>query len=148
MGFESLPPNRVQPYGSPNPGFISDVYGTRGTPFVHRVHEPKPGEESKAFDEEEHADASNEEGAQKRKQQTLQQDEREKLLKWAKLRGLFNLTLDDDGVYSFEINPSTGNVDLVELRSRTIVLTLSPEEIVTLWQQLDRHGGTFTDQAG
>lgn len=81
-------------------------------------------------------------------QQALTEEEAEQIMKFAKMRGLMNVALQDGVEYQFQINADEGLVDLIEAKSGKVVMTLTPSELMEMTDKIQRYAGVLTDRAG
>jgi hypothetical protein len=81
----------------------------------------------------------------------LTREEREHIIHLARLRGLIHFTLGEEKPYRLQLNPATGMVELVEVlndETGDVVISLTPEELVSLARQTQRFSGLLEDTSG
>lgn len=87
-------------------------------------------------------------GPEEPREDFLSEEEREEILRFAKLRGLMNFAFKEGRRYHFQLNPDSGLVDLIELDTGELQISLRPEELMALSDKIHRYAGLMTDQAG
>ncbi|MDX2085542.1 MAG: flagellar protein FlaG [Candidatus Melainabacteria bacterium] len=81
-------------------------------------------------------------------QEWLNEEERQQVMLFAKIRGLMNISLEEGVAYRFAVAADTGLIELLREDSQAVVLTLTPEEMVSLYKRMERYAGLLTDQSG
>ena len=81
------------------------------------------------------------------KQEGLTEEEQEQILIFAKLRGLLNFSLKEGVVYRFQLNEDTQLIELVEASTGRVMLTLTPDELTSVFTKIERYAGLMTDHS-
>jgi uncharacterized FlaG/YvyC family protein len=146
MGFDGVPrPAQVNPYTDPlNPYTAANAARLEqaGKPLIKS---PGKDEKVKGLQKEKREYPQSDE---EDKGESFSEEEAEQILLFAKMRGLINISLQNDMRYEFHINSETNLVDLIEVASGTVILQLRPEELMQLSQKIQRYAGMLTDRSG
>ncbi|MBX2859999.1 MAG: hypothetical protein KTR14_02100 [Vampirovibrio sp.] len=78
----------------------------------------------------------------------LSEEEQEQVLRFAKIRGLLDFSFKHGTRYRFQLNETSGFIELVEEESQEILMSLTVDELTDLFQRLDRYMGVMTDREG
>lgn len=83
-----------------------------------------------------------------REQESFNEEEAEQIRLFAKMRGILNFSLEKGVNYQFQINPTTGLIELLNMDAGTIALILTHDELMQLSEKIHRYAGILTDRSG
>lgn len=84
-------------------------------------------------------------------QQGLDYETRQQVVALARMRGLHQFALSDEGFYRLHLNPDTGMVELIEVldaAGERVLMVLTPDELKHLAAETHRTAGLLEDTAG
>ncbi len=145
MSFDGLPrAAQAMPYSnSLNPYIGANQAQTlrRGKPSVDKNRQAFSSDDSERA-------LPQESGLSEHGGDPLTEDEREQVLKFARLRGVLNFSLAHDGLYQFTYNEQTQQVELVDMTggSHQVLLTLTIDELLQMSQRIERFAGLITSR--
>jgi hypothetical protein len=154
MSFESIPrPVDTVRQGMPahlvhwaQSGVASELSASKVS-AVEKMHHSEGTDNALASD----AGDKKEEAAQSQQDKGLDYEIRQEIIALARLRGLKNLTLEDDLTYKLHLNPMTEMVELLEVLDelhKRVMLSLTPDELTHLANKSHRMLGLLEDTAG
>lgn len=76
----------------------------------------------------------------------LSEEEREEIMKFARIRGIVNFALESGVTYEFTYNEESGLVDLQDTRDGKVMLSLSIDELLGLSDRMARYCGLMTNR--
>lgn len=143
MSFDGIPrPSQLQPYGDPLNPYIGAHEAADEARRKHRIEKNRESYKKdrvhKELEQYHDREEDNDEG--------LTPEEHEQIMIFAKLRGIMNFSLESGVLYRFHLNEDTGLVDLIDDRDESVVLTLTPEELVQVSERMQRYAGVITDR--
>ncbi len=145
MGFEGIiRPNPLQSANPLNP-YAADQALKTANAKKPEIKQPHSDEKTTGvYKELPHYD----EREERKHQEHLSQEEYEEVMLFARMRGILNLSLSENELYQFHINPETGMVDLIAESNGKVVMTLTPDELMSLTDKIHRYAGMLADRSG
>ncbi len=144
MSFDGIPkPSQMHAYADP----LSPYLGAHQANEAARSR-PKIGKNKAAYSTEKiNKELEQYQGIDDEEpKEGLNEEEREQILIFAKLRGLMNFSLESGVLYRFQVNEETGLVDLIDSRDEKVLLTLTAEELLKVSEKINRYAGMITDR--
>lgn len=145
MGFEGIiRPNPLQSGNPLNPYAADQALKTANAkkPEVKKPHSDE--NTTGVYQELPHYNEKEE----RKHQDHLSPEEYEEVMLFARMRGILNLALSESELYQFHINPDTGLVELIAEGTGQIVMTLTPDDLMSLTEKIHRYAGMLADRNG
>lgn len=79
--------------------------------------------------------------------QEFSEEEIEKILQFATMRGIMHSVMNENATYEFKLNEETGLIDLIDQDNDKTVMHLTPDEMAELMQKILRYTSVLTDRA-
>lgn len=147
MSFDGIPrPSQVNAYTHVLNPYQAQNQARAENDKIPLVQSPHQKDKVKALQKEQHEHAQADEEAES--DEFFDEEEAEQLRIFAKMRGIMNFSLENGVRYTFQVNTTTGLIDLVEEMTGNVVLKLMPEELMQLSQKIQRYAGILTDRTG
>ncbi len=143
MSFDGIPkPSQLHAYADP----LSPYIGANQANEAAR-HQPRVKKNREAYDAEKvNKELEQYYDPEDEPQEGLNEEEREQILVFAKLRGLMNFSLEQGVLYRFQVNESSELVDLIDSRNGQVMLTLTGDELLQVSEKIQRYAGIITDR--
>ncbi len=141
MGFDGVRPTRGADHLNP---YVADQAARTDNAKKPQVKKARRDEKADHV----HKDLPHYDTEEENKNPPLSDDEIEEILMFAKVRGIMHQAMTKGDEYVFQINPDTGEVDLIHGSSGDVVMSFTPSELMDVMDKIKRYAGVLTDRAG